>query len=173
MIENLNMREKTASLTTLCTPHKGSQIATMLLRLPDFLKRFIAFWINLVYRIFGDEKPDALQVCKQLERVNGEKPQDFDGIEGVYCQSYSSTLKKSRDDFIMGIPLTFSKRLEKDFSDGLVSVDSSKFGNYRGDCIDESVSHLQILGYAAGKKKKEKIYSFYLQVLNELADFGF
>ena len=51
MIENLNMREKTASLTTLCTPHKGSQIATMLLRLPDFLKRFIAFWINLVYRI--------------------------------------------------------------------------------------------------------------------------
>ncbi len=173
MIENLNMREKTASLTTLCTPHKGSQIATMLLRLPDFLKRFIALWINLVYRIFGDEKPDALKVCKQLERVNGEKPQDFDGIEGVYCQSYSSTLKKSRDDFIMGIPLTFSKRLEKDFSDGLVSVDSSKFGNYRGDCIDESVSHLQILGYAAGKKKKEKIYSFYLQVLNELADFGF
>lgn len=173
MIENLNMGEKTASLTTLCTPHKGSQIATMLLRLPNFLKKFIAFWINFVYRVFGDEKPDALKVCKQLERVSGENPTDFDGIRGVYCQSFSSIMKKSRDDFIMGIPLTFSRRLEKDFSDGLVSVDSSKFGNYRGDCIDESVSHLQILGYAAGKKKKEKIYGFYLQVCEELANNGY
>lgn len=73
----------------------------------------------------------------------------------------------------MGIPLFFSKKYEKDLTDGLVSVESAKFGEYRGDCVEGSVSHSEIAGFMVKKKKKEKIYAFYLQLADELAQMGF
>lgn len=166
------MAERVASLTTICTPHKGSQIATRLLKMPKFLTKNIAFWVNFWYRLFGDKKPNSLEVCKQLQVVNGNEAPQLEVPSDIYCQSYSATLNKSRDDFIMGVPLMFSKHYEKEASDGLVSPSSSVFGNYKGD-IDGSVSHIQIVGFAASKKKKEKIYAFYTQLCEELAKMGF
>ena len=87
-------------------------------------------------------------------------------------QSYSSTLKRSRDDFVMGIPLQFSHFWGDKISDGLVSSESSKFGDYRGDCIDDSISHSEIVDFMANKKKKEKIYAFYLALCEDLARRG-
>ncbi|MDE7395353.1 MAG: hypothetical protein K2M95_04465 [Clostridiales bacterium] len=172
MIENLGMEDKVASLTTLCTPHLGSPIASYILGYPKWLLKFIAFWINLWYRIFGDKHPDCLEVCRQLRQR--EEADVIHFSEKVYCQSYSTTLKRAKDDFIMGIPYIFSKRLEKKDTDGLVAVDSSKFGNYRGNCIEEeSVSHSEIVGFMAKRKKKERIIGFYLQLLDELTEMGF
>lgn len=173
MIENLDMADRVASLTTLCTPHKGSQIATQILRMPNFSKKFIAFWINAAYRVFGDKKPNSLMVCEQLKSVPEEEIAPLGFSDKVYCQSYSATMEKSRDDFIMGIPLMFSKHYEKGKSDGLVSVKSSEFGNYRGEFPDGSISHVQIIGFAASRKKKEKIYSFYKHICEELTEMGF
>ena len=132
MIKRLGMENKVATLTTLCTPHKGSPIASFIMRAPKPILKFAAFWVNLVYRIFGDSRPDALKVCNELKLHADDEPLN----NGVYCQSYSTTLKSSRDDFLMGIPLMFSHFLENGSSDGLVSAESSKFENYRGDCID-------------------------------------
>lgn len=173
MIQNLDTEDCVASLTTLCSPHKGSPIASFILKFPKFIVKFIAFWINLIYKIFGDKKPDALTVCKQLKNNSITDNTLLNFSENVYCQSYSTTLKKSRDDFIMGIPLKFYKHLENSSSDGLVSTDSAKFGIYRGDCIDDSISHSQIVDFMAGKRKKEKIYSFYNNLCNDLAEMGF
>ncbi len=171
MIQSLGMEDKVASLTTLCTPHLGSPIASYILSYPKWLLKFIAFWINLWYRIFGDKHPNCMEVCKQLQQRDEA---EFIGFsEKVYCQSYSATLKRGRDDFIMVIPYFFSKRLEKKDTDGLVSVDSSKFENYRGNCIEDSLSHAEIAGFMMKRKKKERIIGFYLQLLNELADMGF
>ncbi len=171
MINQLNFAEHVASLTTLCTPHKGSPIATKLLRLPKFLIKITAFWVNLIYKIFGDKHPDALKVCKQLQLseqdCNAYAPTD------VYCQSYSTTLEKCRDDFIMSIPLIFSRRAENHPTDGLVSVESSKFGEYKGNCVDASLSHSQIVGFAITKKKKARICEFYSQLCEDLNNHGF
>ncbi len=52
-IENLNNNDVVASLTTLCTPFKGSPIASLILKLPKRLVKMIAFCIDLTYRIFG------------------------------------------------------------------------------------------------------------------------
>ena len=171
MMQSLGMEDKVASLTTLCTPHLGSPVASYILRYPRWILKFIAFWINLWYRIFGDKHPDCLQVCKQLQQRDEAEMIGFS--DKVYCQSYSTTLKRGRDDFVMGIPYFFSKRLEKKDTDGLVSVDSSKFGHYRGNCVDDSVSHSEIAGFMMKRKKKERIIGFYLQLLNELAEAGF
>lgn len=172
MIKQLEMENCVASLTTLCTPHKGSKIADSILKLPKFMVRFLAFWINFWYKLFGDEKPDSLTVCKQLQTVTNEEMEAVEGFSGIYCQSYSTTLKRSRDDFLMGIPLIFSRKFENDSSDGLVSAQSSRFANYRGDCIDGSVSHSEIIGYSASKKKRRKVYAFYISICEDLAAMG-
>ncbi len=171
MIQCLGMEDKVASLTTLCTPHLGSPIASYILGYPRWILKFIAFWINLWYKIFGDKHPDCMEVCKQLQTRDEAELISFS--DKVYCQSYSTTMKRVRDDFIMGIPYFFSKRLEKKATDGLVSVESSKFENYRGDCVDESVSHSEIVGFMVKRKKKERVMGFYLQLLSELAEMGY
>lgn len=169
MIEHLD-GSCVASLTTLCTPHKGSPVASRILRLPKWLARFVAFWINLWYKILGDKHPDALKTCEQLQVTQQSAAETPDGI---YCQSYSTTLKRSRDDFVMGIPLWFYRHLDAVSSDGLVSAESAKYGEYKGDCIDESISHSQIIDFMPSKRKRERIHAFYLQLCNDLVERGF
>ena len=92
----------------------------------------------------------------------------------IYCQSYSTTLKRSRDDFIMGIPLMFSHYFDKkNESDGLVSPSSTRFGEYKGNAISESISHSEIIDFMVMRKKKEKIYAFYSSICNDLKNRGF
>ena len=174
MIENLGMEDHVASLTTLCTPHKGSPIATNLLKLPKFLIKIIAFWINFWYKLFGDKQPDSYQVCQELKRIDGIEEEIMNFSSKVYCQSFSTVMKKSKDDFIMGIPLIFSHYFEKEKStDGLVPQDSTVFGEYRGNAINESISHSEIVDFMVKKKKRDKIYMFYSTLCEELVNMGF
>ena len=46
MIEHLGMADKVASLTTLCTPHQGSPVASFVLKFPKFAVKYAAFWVN-------------------------------------------------------------------------------------------------------------------------------
>lgn len=172
MIEFLGMEHRVASLTTLCTPHKGAQIASFILRLPIFIKKFIAFWVNLCYRIFGDKNPDSLTVCNQL-KAQYSKEDMLKFSDKVYCQSYSASMKRIRDDFIMGIPLMFTKRLENSKTDGLVSEESSKFGEYKGAAVEGSVSHSEMVDFMVKKKKRQQIHGFYRKLCGELASRGF
>lgn len=172
-IKELHMGQYVASLTTLCTPHKGSPIASSLLKLPKIILHLVAFFINFWYRIFGDKHPDALEVCRQLAKVDSIEEEIFKIKEDIYFQSYSTTLKGSKDDFIMGIPLMFSHYFEKDKkSDGLVSSESARFGEYKGDALNESVSHSQIIDFMVKKKKKDKIYAFYSALCEDLKERG-
>ena len=174
MILNLGMEMHVASLTTLCTPHKGSPIATNILKLPKFLTKFIAFWINFWYKLFGDKHPDAYQACMDLKRVDSIMEETLTFPSSVYCQSYSTEMKKSKDDFIMGIPLMFSHYFEKDvISDGVVPLDSTYFGEYKGNAFNESISHSEIVDFMVKKSKKDKIYMFYSALCEDLVNKGF
>ena len=171
MIMNLGMEDHVASLTTISTPHKGSPIASFVLKFPKPLLRFGAFWVNLWYRVFGDKSPDCYTVCEELkEGINSD-----DKIsENVYCQSYSTIMKKSKDDVVMSIPHALSQKIDKGKeTDGVVPVESSKFQNYRGNCLDDSVSHSEIVDLFVKKNKKEKIYNFYLNLVKDLEERGF
>lgn len=173
MIKNLGMEDHIASLTTLCTPHKGSVIASRIWKLPKWIKKTFAFFIDSFYRIFmKDENPNSLKACEQLQCIDESK--DTLGFSHkVYCQSYSTTLKRGRDCFIMALPMKIYKHFEKTDNDGLVSTESAKFANYRGECLDISISHTQIIDLFSKKSQKEKIYAFYKNLCSELADMGF
>lgn len=173
MIDKLGMKDKIASVTFLCTPHKGSGVASLLYELPKPTKGFIASWINLWYRLFGDKHPDALTVCRQLKYAPDGALEHAEDYEGIFLQSYTTVMEKGRDDFVMSIPLRFSRRYENDESDGMVTVHSAKFGEYRGHCTDGSVSHSEIVDFMVKESKKEKIYLFYLSLCEELGERGY
>jgi triacylglycerol lipase len=174
MIKYLDMENHVASLTTLCTPHKGSPIATNILKLPRFLIKFIAFWINFWYRLFGDKNPDAYQTCQDLKRVDSIEEETLSFTDKVYCQSFSTAITKAKDDFIMGIPLMFSRYFEKDIStDGLVPLDSTYFGEYKGHAFNENISHSQMVDFMVNKKTKDKIYMFYSSLCEDLVNRGY
>ena len=173
MIDHLDMEDKIASLTTLCTPFKGSPIASKILTMPKFIIFWVKTWFNIVYKIFGDKHPDGLKVCEQLQKVDDISLECLQYNKKVYCQSYSSKMNNSKDDFIMGIPLAFSRYFNKEDTDGLVPTQSAKFANYKGNISDESISHTEIVDFMVKRSKKEKIYQFYLSICSNLAKKGF
>jgi triacylglycerol lipase len=173
MIEELNMVDKIASFTTLCTPFKGSIIASLLLKLPNIIKKPLAFILNFWYKIFKDKNPDALKACEQLKKVEKLEKETLKVPNTIYCQSYYTELKKTKDDFIMGIPLQFSIYFENETTDGLVSEESSKFGDFKGIAINDSISHRDIVDFYPRKNKKEKIYNFYIELCKDLEELGF
>lgn len=174
MIQKLGMEDKVASLTTLCTPHKGSPIAENILRLPKWFLKFLAFWINLFYRIFGDKKPDSLTVCKQLSTSKDIEEETFDISDKIYCQSYSTKMNRMRDDFTMSIPYMFSHYFQKGKdTDGLVPTESAIFGEYKGVAFKEGVSHSEVMGYSLSKKKRHRVYDFYSDLCRDLASRGY
>ncbi len=171
MITELGMSDKIASLTTLCTPHKGSAIASQIWRLPSFVKKCLAFFINTFYKLIGDTRPDSLKVCEQLKKREVEV--EISVPESVYCQSYSTKLRRKRDCVLMAVPMAIYDHTEGIDNDGVVSEESAKFANYRGECLDESVSHTQIVDLLAKRKNRRKILDFYVNLCEELSELGF
>lgn len=175
LIKELGMEDYVASLTTICTPHKGSPIASGFLKFPNWILRIIAFWLNLFYRILGDKHPDSLAVCKQLQRVDAIQDETKGFSDKVYCQSYSSRMEKIKDDFVMSAPYIISHFFEKDkLTDGMVPEDSAVWENYRGQADEETpLSHGEIICLLTTKKKKEKVYEFWTKICIDLAQKGF
>ena len=62
--------------------------------------------------------------------------------------------KNAATIFIMSIPLIFSRRAENHPTDGLVSVESSKFGEYKGNCVDASLSPFANSRFCNNQKEK-------------------
>ena len=173
MIMNLGMEAHVASLTTLCTPHRGSIIASRIWQLPLWIRRTIAFWIDTTYRLlFRDKSPNAMRACEQL-LYRHEDDETLAFSHAVYAQSYSTTLHRGKDCFLMSIPRYLYKKYEDIDNDGLVCSHSARFAHYRGECLDISISHVQIIDLFSKKSQKEKIYAFYLGICRELAEMGY
>lgn len=173
MITEFGMDDSVASLTTLCTPHKGSIIASKIWELPSPIKKLCAFSIDTFYRLVcHDEHPNSMRACDQLRAVD-ESEETLQFSYKVYCQSYSTNISKVKDCFIMGLPMKLQHHFEVLDNDGMVSEESAQFGRYRGKCLDIPVSHVQIIDLFSKKSQREQIYSFYKQVCLELSEMGY
>ena len=171
MISCLDMAGSVASLTTLSTPHHGSGFSEQLLKMPHFLMNTIAFFTNLFYRICGDRKPDIIQLGQDLTQASMEQfNRDVPDAPSVYYQSYSSAVTGKKAD--IPIPYKVSRRCEQDETDGMVSVSSSQWGNYRGK-IGNNMDHFKMVGIYGSKKKLADVGLFYLQIIQQLQTMGF
>lgn len=60
LISGLHMAPYVASLTTICTPHRGSMLADLLMKLPDFLYRGICGLMDRYFGMLGDRRPTPM-----------------------------------------------------------------------------------------------------------------
>ncbi len=173
MIDNLDEAHHVASFTALCSPFKGTPVATAMMNQP---KRIIAienFFMKIFYKLIGDKKPLPKVLGNQLKRVNSLDEPEIVLQEGIYFQSFSATTNSIKDNFIDSLPLMISRHMENVPTDGLVPLDSTIFGNYRGKISEENLSHNQVIDNTASYKKKKIVFEFYKNLAKDLADRGF
>jgi len=131
-ISSLGLAEKTASLSTIATPHRGSKSLDFFCKFPKFLRKIICFFKNIRYRLAGDKKPDVYKVTQELS-TKGMLPfnQENPDAEDVYYQSFTSLMKHAGSDVFLCVPYCIIKIIEGE-NDGMVTPSSAEWANYRG-----------------------------------------
>ncbi len=170
MISTLGMQGRVASLTTLSTPHRGSRMSRRILRMPRPLAKYMCFFINLTYRIFGDKSPDLYTLANEItDTAMVEFNEKNKNIDTVFYQSFASKVANEKD-FIAFLPKKISEYLENEPTDGVVSYSSSLWGEHSGDM---DCNHFRMVGLYGSKKNLEGICRFYLKVVGDLSERGF
>lgn len=183
IISTLGMSNQIASLTTIGCPHHGSKTMDSVCRLPALLFRMVSVFINLWFRMLGDQNPDFHQVCRQFttsfaEKFNRENPDS----DHVYYQSYAAVMKNSFSDLILTVPHFVISIVEGE-NDGLVTPMSAKWTNFQGilrGSTNRGISHADEVDLRRRRlAKKEQaghvpdICGVYMKIVEDLKELGF
>lgn len=176
VIHSLGMAPYVASLTTVCTCHHGSRTIDRLLEFPAVLFRISAFFVNCFFRLLGDKKPDFQRVCRQFSTAYcAEFNRNNPDAEGVAYTSYGAKMKNGRSDLFLMVPFWVVRRYDGD-NDGLVSVESSKWGVFKGvleGAGRRGVSHEDAVGFRRHTCRSFDICSVYVNMVRDLVSAGF
>jgi len=193
-LTKLGMGSKAASLTTMATPHRGIMtIDKMKIKPGKGPLKFLYRIFGMMLRIDGGELPETDDVYDQLTadymKVFNDMVRD---VPGVYYQSYAFDMKNSYSDPAMGLFYSIVEKNEGS-NDGLVSVESAKWGDFRGivgGIGAQGISHPKAVD---GNKKPvdgpvhlhysrrengtmrysySDITDFYIDMVSRLADMG-
>ncbi|MBP9012261.1 MAG: hypothetical protein KBG22_01490 [Smithella sp.] len=135
-ISNLGLDKYVASLTSMGGPHRGSVLADILMGIGDATKLtnvvgpIISGALSLINS--GDSE-DAVANGYELTRpymINVFNPNTPD-MPGVYYQSYAGKITNALGGGLLLALWGIMKPYEGD-NDGMVSVTSAKWGNFRG-----------------------------------------
>ncbi len=177
LITHLDMAEHVASLTTISTPHRGSPVADVLGRLPDRLYRRIASTIDKYFHYVGDTNPDSYTAGHQLMssycQAFNEKTPDS---PLVYYQSYTSVMKNTFSDMILSIPHAIMKLAGREENDGLVSVSSSQWGEFRGVFRNRKrrgISHADIIDLRREDYGDFDVIETFVGIVSQIKEMGF
>lgn len=176
MIRAFHMSCYVASLTTIATPHYGSKAVDIYCAIPYFLKKTAAVCIDFKCRLMGDKNPDFFKAFQQLStsycHLFNQQIQD---CSATYYQSTISIMKNCKSDFLYAVPYSIIFLLEGK-NDGLVSVKSAKWGNFRGVIQTKAkrgISHIDIIDYRKHTLSNFDVLQFYINLVKDLKQKGF
>ncbi len=176
MISALQMDEYIASLTTISSPHHGSKTMDFVCMFPKFLLKFIGLFVNSFFKLLGDKKPDFYNTCKEVTTKHcKEFNEKIINSDKVYYQSYASIMKNSFNDILL-LFTHFIVKLFDGENDGLVSVDSAKWGTFRGvikGTDKKGISHAEIIDLVRTDYYNINIRKIYVLIVNDLKKKGF
>ena len=135
-ISNLGLASKVASHTSMAGPHRGSSMADVIMGFADDTKltNVIGPILSGVLSLInGGDSEDAVANGRELTRpymMNVFNPNTPD-MSGIYYQSYTGKVTNALGGGLMLATWAIMKPYEGD-NDGLVSVTSAKWGNFRG-----------------------------------------
>lgn len=177
LISGLNMGEHIASLTTISTPHRGSEVMCLLVKLPNSIYRFITNLIDKSYKKLGDINPNAYVSSRQLLPSYCE---DFNkriiNDDRVFYQSYTSVMKNITSDSLLSLPYGIMKLMGAGDNDGLVSIESAKWGNFRGTFRNKyrrGISHGDIIDLKREDYKLFDPIEAFISIVSNLKEKGY
>lgn len=175
-ISLLGMDQYTASLTTVNTPHHGCRFVDYACRLPDSLYHMIARYFDWTFHKFGDRNPDFYTATHQFSTTESRHfNEEVKDSPNVCYQSYTSMMKYCFSDTLLTIPYCLIWFLEGP-NDGLVSIASAKWGNFRGIIHNKrsrGISHGDIIDLKREDYKGFDIIEQYVQIVSELKEMGY
>ena len=175
IIHEFGMESYIASLTTICTCHHGSKTIDKLLHLSNWLLKPTAVLVDLFFRILGDKKPDFYKTCQQLSTSFCQEFNDrYNDSQNVSYKSYSGKMKSVFSDWLLIIPYVVVRDIEGD-NDGLVSIDSAKWGEFKGVLEGKTrrgISHADAVDFRRHTSKSFDICQTYIDIVTELKNSG-
>lgn len=175
-ITALELGEKVASLTTMNTPHRGVRFADTATKMKEPLYNKLAAVVNFIFAKAGDEAPDFVTATmgfrtEQSEEFNRKTPDH----PGVYYQSYTSVMSCAASDRLLAVPYRIIKALGED-NDGLVSVESAKWGEFRGVLTSTSrrgIAHGDLVDVNREDYAGFNVLDAYITIVEDLKERGF
>lgn len=193
MVSTLGYADRVASITTIATPHHGTAIADIVLGImPGFTEEIVNFVLWFVGNLYTDpvHEPEFLLSMEQFSttgarRFNAENPDapgvtiySWAGRAGLTSWGHSQCEHSEVDNPPWTAPV--SATLAATWTalggtlgvanDGMVTVDSAKWGRFRG-CI--AADHLAEVGQVGGMTGGFAYLSFYLALAEFLFSEGF
>lgn len=177
-IAHQGMGPYVATLTTINTPHRGCIFAEYLLgKVPQAARRKIADTYNATLRRLGDKDPDFLAAVTDLtasacERRNAVTPDD----PGVVYESVMSYCRRAGHG---KFPLNMTHPIVRHFdgkNDGLVSVDSAKWGSrftLLEPCGKRGISHGDVVDLNRENIPGFDVREFYVELVADLKRRGY
>ncbi len=177
VISELDMAPAVASLTTVSTPHLGSELITLLNKLPDSLYRFISSLFNKTFQKIGDQTPDCYAASKQLApEYCREFNERYPDAPEVYYQSYASVMKHSMGDRLLSVPHLLMNLSGAAGNDGLVTETSARWGNFRGTFTStgrRGISHGDMIDLKREDYKGFDVLEEYIRIVQDLKNRGY
>jgi pimeloyl-ACP methyl ester carboxylesterase len=167
-----NAGDAVASVTTIATPHHGSEIADLLYRQKAVHSGIAHKALALFGKLYGDQRPDPYRVNQQLTT---EKMKAFNATVGidkrVYYQSVYTTMGNSCDDLLFFFSHRYIQTI-RGANDGVVSAYSANWGNTVVKIAD-GISHAEITDYKMKDIAGVYIPGLYVQIADALGRKGF
>lgn len=176
-ISAYGLGDKVASLTTISTPHMGCRFIDKLLGiLPDRFIRFLDRIVNKTFGRLGDKKPDFYNAVHQFTTEHSAQfNKTVTNDPQVYYQSYVSRMRSFFSDSLLCIPYLMIKPLEGK-NDGLVSIESAKWGDFRGVLCSSGwrgISHGDIIDLKREDYRGYDVVEAYVGIVSDLKKKGF
>ena len=172
LIWKYDFGDKIASLTTLCTPHHGSEIADLLYNQKITHTKFTKKVLAVIGKLYGDTNPDLYSLNKQLtsadmKEFNRNVAQD----DRVFYQSLSVAMNHILDDIWFFYSYLYIK-IARGKNDGVVSEYSTKWGSSTGE-IKGGISHAEIVDVKQRKISGIHIPGIFVNIVRDLQARGF
>jgi Predicted acetyltransferases and hydrolases with the alpha/beta hydrolase fold len=175
LISSLGYAGKVAGLTTIATPHHGSEIVDFILERRAIYSPKAKQIINSLVKVYGDKSPDPYRIAaelstegmKEFNRNNPDHP-------GVRYSSYHSILKDSLDDLYCSYTFNFLRKIAGE-NDGIVSLKSARWGTdftLIEGLKKSGISHLDIIDLKRKKVSGLDIPAQYLKIVEKLMERG-
>jgi triacylglycerol lipase len=149
LVSRLDMADKVASITMLSTPNRGSTLTNKVYAFIGSERSLAAWGTDAFATLQGDVNPQSYRAGRQLlPESMDEFNQAVPDASGVFYQSYAGRISKSYPNPFLAISCQIIEKAEGE-NDGMVSVESAKWGLFRGFPMGEDrpiISHHRIAG---------------------------